>query len=157
MHKTIILVNTCLELFHILLIFSFRDYERPITEEEEGVVGTENQQETADRGQHQYGTAGQQQQADTHFWMTSSVVNLIIIISITNRQEFWVFFVNITCKANTSISRSKLRKKLVYCMTFIHIFCLILGSMCFNIRGISVMNASVFLWIDIKHEFCIFL
>lgn len=155
MHKTIILVNTCLELFHILLIFSFRDYERPITEEEEGVVGTENQQETAGRGQHQYGTAGQQQQTDTHFWMTSSVVNLIIIISITNRQEFWVFFVHITYKANTSISI--LRKKLVYCMTFIHIFCLILGSMCFNIRGISVMNASVFLWIDIKHEFCIFL
>lgn len=155
MHKTIILVNTCLELFHILLIFSFRDYERPITEEEEGVVGTENQQETADRGQHQYSTAGQQQQTDTHFWMTSSVVNLITIISITNRQEFWVFFVHITYKVNTSISI--LRKKLVYCMTFIHIFCLILGSMCFNIRGISVINASVFLWIDIKHEFCIFL
>lgn len=53
------------------------------------------------------------------------------------------FFVHITYKANTSISI--LRKKLVYCMTFIHIFCLILGSMCFNIRGISVMNASVFL------------
>lgn len=155
MHKTIILVNTCLELFHILLIFSFRDYERPITEEEEGVVGTENQQETADRGQHRYSTAGQQQQTDTHFWMTSSVVNLITIISITNRQEFWGFFVHITYKVNTSISI--LRKKLVYCMTFIHIFCLILGSMCFNIRGISVINASVFLWIDIKHEFCIFL
>lgn len=129
MHKTIILVNTCLELFHILLIFSFRDYERPITEEEEGVVGTENQQETAGRGQHQYSTAGQQQQTDTHFWMTSSVVNLITIISITSQQEFCSFFVNITCKANTSISI--LRKKLVYCMTFIHIFCLILGKYVF--------------------------
>lgn len=38
MHKTFILVNTCLELFHMLLICSFRDYERPVdlTEEEEG-------------------------------------------------------------------------------------------------------------------------
>lgn len=44
-----------------------QDYERPITEEEEGVVGTENQQETADRGQHQNSNAGQQQQTDTHF------------------------------------------------------------------------------------------
>lgn len=39
------------------------------------------------------------------------------------------FFVNITCKANTSISI--LRKKLVYCMTFIHIFCLIFGKYVF--------------------------
>lgn len=67
MHKTIILAKTCLQLLHMLLIFSFSDYERPITEEEEGLEGTEDQHGTADRGQHQYRNAGQQVQTDTHF------------------------------------------------------------------------------------------
>lgn len=67
MHKTIILAKTCLQLLHMLLIFSFSDYERPITEEEEALGGTEDQQGTTDRGQHQYRNAGQQVQTDTHF------------------------------------------------------------------------------------------
>lgn len=64
MHKTFILVNTCVELFHMLLICSFRDYERPVdpTEEEEG---RENQQGTVNRGHHQYNDAGQHGQTDT--------------------------------------------------------------------------------------------
>lgn len=43
------------------------DYERPITEEEEALEGTEDQQGTTDRGHHQYRNAGQQVQTDTHF------------------------------------------------------------------------------------------
>lgn len=64
MHKTFILVNTSLELFHMLLIFSFRDYERHVdlTEEEEG---TENQQGTVNRRHHQYNDAEQHGQIDT--------------------------------------------------------------------------------------------
>lgn len=67
MHKTIILAKTCLQLLHMLLIFSFSDYERPITEEEEALEGIEDQHGTADRGHHQYRNAGQQVQTDTHF------------------------------------------------------------------------------------------
>lgn len=67
MHKTIILAKTCQQLLHRLLIFSFSDYERPITEEEEALEGTEDQQGTTDRGHHQYRNAGQQVQTDTHF------------------------------------------------------------------------------------------
>lgn len=67
MHKTILLAKTCLQLLHMLLIFSFSDYERPITEEEEALESTEDQHGTADRGHHQYRNAGQQVQTDTHF------------------------------------------------------------------------------------------
>lgn len=45
----------------------FRDYERPITEQETGEVGTDDQQGTADRGNHQYSNAGQHGQTDTSF------------------------------------------------------------------------------------------
>lgn len=45
----------------------FRDYERPITGQETGEVGTDDQQGTADRGNHQYSNAGQHGQTDTNF------------------------------------------------------------------------------------------